>query len=67
VIHFDILKQSIFLLLEILLSKMKTELDFTAYGQVIEEILVKTKSVNTMKYCQGVLRCLGWIVTGLGV
>jgi hypothetical protein len=43
VIHFDILKQSIFLLLEILPNKMKTELEIAEYRKVIEERLVKTK------------------------
>ena len=66
-IHFDILKQSIFLLLEILLSKMKTELEIAEYRKVIEERLVKTESMDAMKYYQGVLRCLEWTVTGLDV
>jgi hypothetical protein len=67
VIHFDILKQSIFLLLEILQSKMKTELEIAEYRKVIEERLVKTESMDAMKYYQGVLRCLEWAVTGLDV
>jgi hypothetical protein len=67
VIHFDILKQSIFLLLEILPNKMKTELEIAEYRKVIEERLVKTESMDAMKYYQGVLRCLEWVVTGLDV
>lgn len=66
-IYFDILKQSIFLLLEILQSKMKTELEIAEYRKVIEERLVKTESMDAMKYYQGVLRCLEWAVTGLDV
>ena len=66
-IHFDILKQSIFLLLEIIQSKMKTELEIAEYRKVIEERLVKTESMDAMKYYQGVLRCLEWAVTGLDV
>ena len=66
-IPFDILKQSIFLLLEILSSKMKTELEIAEYRKVIEERLVKTESMDAMKYYQGVLRCLEWAVTGLDV
>ena len=63
----NILKQSIFLLPNNLLSKMKTELEIAEYRKVIEERLVKTESMDVMKYYQGVLRSLEWVVTGLDV
>ncbi len=63
----NILKQSIFLLPNNLLSKMKTELEIAEYRKVIEERLVKTESMDAMKYYQGVLRSLEWVVTGLDV
>jgi hypothetical protein len=66
-INSDILKQSIFLLLNNLLSNMKTELEIAEYKKVIEERLVKTESMDAMKYYQGVLRSLEWVVTGLDV
>jgi hypothetical protein len=66
-INFNILKQSIFLLLNNLLSNMKTELEIAEYRKVIEERLVKTESMDAMKYYQGVLRSLEWVVTGLDV
>jgi hypothetical protein len=67
VINSNILKQSIFLLPNNLLSKMKTELEIAEYRKVIEERLVKTESMDAMKYYQGVLRSLEWVVTGLDV
>jgi hypothetical protein len=66
-INFDILKQSIFLLPNNLLCKMKTELEIVEYRKVIEERLVKTESMDAMKYYQGVLRSLEWVVKGLDV
>ena len=63
----NILKQSIFLLPNLLLSTMKTELEIIEYRKVIEERLVKTESMDAMKYYQGVLRSLEWVVTGLDV
>ena len=63
----NILKQSIFLLPNNLLSKMKTEIEIAEYRKVIEERLVKTESMDAMKYYQGVLRGLEWVVTGLDV
>ncbi len=63
----NILKQSIFLLPNNLLSKMKTELEIAEYRKVIEERLVKSESMDAMKYYQGVLRSLEWVVTGLDV
>lgn len=66
-INFSILKQSIFLLLNNLQSNMKTELEIVEYRKVIEERLVKTESMDAMKYYQGVLRSLEWVVTGLDV
>ena len=43
---------------------MKTELEIIEYRKVIEERLVKTESMDAMKYYQGVLRSLEWVVTG---
>ena len=43
---------------------MKTELEITEYRKVIEERLVKAESMDAMKYYQGVLRSLEWVVTG---
>ena len=63
----NILKQSIFLLPNNLLSKMKTELEIAEYRKVIEERLVKTESMDAMKYYQGVLRSLEWVITGQDV
>jgi len=67
VINYNILKQSIFLLPNNLLSNMKTEIEIAEYRKVIEERLVKTESMDAMKYYQGVLRSLEWVVTGLDV
>ena len=66
-INSNILKQSIFLLPNNLLSKMKTELEIAEYRKVIEERLEKTESMDAMKYYQGVLRSLEWVVTGIDV
>ena len=63
----NILKQSIFLLPNNLLSKMKTELEIAEYRKVIEERLVKSESMDAMKYYQGVLRSLEWVITGQDV
>ena len=63
----NILKQSIFLLPNNLLSKMKTEIEIAEYRKVIEERLVKTESIDAMKYYQGVLRSLELVVAGLDV
>jgi len=63
----NILKQSIFLLPNNLLSKMKTELEIAEYRKVIEERLVKAESMDAMKYYQGVLRSLEWVITGQDV
>jgi hypothetical protein len=46
---------------------MKTELEIAEYKKVIEERLVKTESMDSMNYYQGVLRSLEWVVTGLDV
>ena len=42
---------------------MKTELEIEEYRKQIEERLVKSKSMDAMKYYQGVLRCLEWMIT----
>ena len=46
---------------------MKTELEIAEYRKVIEERLMKTESMAAMKYYQGVLRSLEWVITGLDV
>ena len=46
---------------------MKTEIEIAEYRKVIEERLVKSESMDAMKYYQGVLRSLEWVVTGLEV
>ena len=46
---------------------MKTELEITEYRKIIEDRLVKTESMDAMKYYQGVLRSLEWVVTGKDV
>jgi len=66
-INSNILKQSIFLLPNNLLFKMKTELEIAEYRKIIEERLVKTESMDAMKYYQGVLRSLEWVVKGIDV
>ena len=46
---------------------MKTEKEIEDYRKEIEERLVKTDSMDAMKYYQGVLRALEWVVTGQDV
>ena len=46
---------------------MNTELEIAEYRKVIEERLVKTESMDAMKYYQGVLRALDWVITGIDV
>jgi len=46
---------------------MKTELEIAEYRKIIEERLVKTESMDAMKYYQGVLRSLEWVVKGTDV
>ncbi len=46
---------------------MKTETEIAEYRKEIEERLVKSESMDSMKYYQGVLRCLEWVVTGQDV
>ena len=46
---------------------MKTEKDIDEYRKVIEDRLVKTESMDAMKYYQGVLRALDWTITGVDV
>jgi len=42
---------------------MKTETEIAEYRKEIEERLVKTDSMDAMKYYQGVLRSLEWVIT----
>jgi hypothetical protein len=46
---------------------MKTEKEIDEYQKDIEERLVKTESMDAMKYYQGVLRALDWVKTGIDV
>ena len=46
---------------------MKTEKDIEEYRIEIERRLVETESMDTMKYYQGVLRTLDWVITGIDV
>ena len=46
---------------------MKTETEIAEYRKEIEERLVKTESMDAMKYYQGVLRSLEWVVPGKDV
>jgi len=46
---------------------MKTEKEIEEYRKIIEKRLVEAKSMDAMKYYQGVLRSLEWVVTGLDV
>ena len=46
---------------------MKTESEIALYRTDIEARLIKTESADAMKYYQGVLRCLEWVVTGKDV
>ena len=43
---------------------MKTENEVAAYRKEIEQRLVTAESMDAMKYYQGVLRALEWVVTG---
>lgn len=43
---------------------MKTENEVADYRKVIEQKLVNAESMDAMKYYQGVLRALEWVVTG---
>lgn len=49
------------------MEKMKTKKEIEEYRKNIEERLVKTDSMDAMKYYQGVLRALEWIDTGKDV
>lgn len=46
---------------------MKTEAEIAEYRKEIEGRLVKTDSIDAMKYYQGVLRSLEWVITGKDV
>ncbi len=46
---------------------MKTEKEIDEYRKIIEDRLVKTESMDAMKYYQGVLRALDWTITGVDV
>jgi len=46
---------------------MKSEKEIDEYRKIIEERLVKTDSMDAMKYYQGVLRALDWAITGIDV
>ena len=46
---------------------MKTEKEIEEFRKDIEERLVKIESMDAMKYYQGVLRTLDWVITGTDV
>ena len=46
---------------------MKTESEIAEYRKEIEQRLIKTESIDAMKYYQGVLRSLEWVTTGKDV
>jgi hypothetical protein len=46
---------------------VKTEKEIEEYRKEIGERLVKAKSMDAMKYYQGVLRTLDWAITGIDV
>ena len=46
---------------------MKTEKEIEEYRKEIEKRLVDTESMDAMKYYQGVLRTLDWVITGIDV
>jgi len=46
---------------------MKTETEIDEYRKEIEQRLIKTESMDAMKYYQGVLRSLEWVITGKDV
>jgi hypothetical protein len=46
---------------------VKTEKEIEEYRKEIEERLVKAKSMDAMKYYQGVLRTLDWAITRINV
>ena len=46
---------------------MKTESEIAEYRKEIEQRLIKTESMDAMKYYQGVLRSLEWVTTGKDV
>ena len=46
---------------------MKTETEIAEYRKEIEQRLINTESMDAMKYYQGVLRSLEWVITGKDV
>ena len=46
---------------------LKTEKEIEEYRIEIEKRLVDTESMEAMKYYQGVLRTLDWVITGIDV
>ncbi|MBT8173545.1 MAG: hypothetical protein KJO99_05795 [Nitrosopumilus sp.] len=46
---------------------MKTEKEIEEYRKGIEKRLTETKSMDAIKYYQGVLRALEWVTTGTDV
>ena len=46
---------------------MKTEKEIDEFRKEIEERLIKSESIDAMKYYQGVLRTLDWVITGIDV
>lgn len=46
---------------------MKTQNEIAEYRKNIEQRLVNAESMDAIKYYQGVLRALEWVVTGNNV
>jgi len=46
---------------------MKSVQEIEEYRKEIEKRLVETESMDAIKYYQGVLRTLDWVITGIDV
>jgi len=46
---------------------MKSVQEIEEYRKEIEKRLVETESMDAIKYYQGVLRALDWVITGTDV
>jgi len=46
---------------------MKTKSEIEEFRKDIENRLVKTESLDAMKYYQGALRALEWVTTGKNI
>ncbi|MDH5415979.1 MAG: hypothetical protein OEX98_01370 [Nitrosopumilus sp.] len=46
---------------------MKSVQEIEEYRKEIEKRLAETESMNAIKYYQGVLKALDWVITGIDV